>query len=304
MKPTISNAFNDGSADSNKSAAPSNKAAPADAWDLRKPLTGPSSGGVVGGKPRNPHKSLASSLTPMQVDFREANFGWSLELTPITAVDALQGLTFAVADPSSLCFLVSMEQSAWREGENDMPISEIAQRLAIPFIEKLGPDELVMNELSLRQLVSLCQPTRLLVAVVDGSIDARDAQAMNKSIDAGRSPLLAELRTIAALEVLGDRAVVLHCRDRALGLGLIAENFRHYLAALSGRPMAKFDAPETWQVDRLISSTGMLTVRPIETEVFTTSIDVGINTSKERFTQPADRSLIYDIPSNTWHDEP
>lgn len=302
MKPTISNAFNDGSAESDlhKSPAPGNKPASTDAWDLRKPISGEKAGG---GKPRNPRKSLASSLTPMQVDLREAGFGWSLELTPITAVDALQGLKFSAADPSSLRFMISMEQSAWRDGENDMPISEIALRLAIPYIEKLGPDELVMDELSLRQLVSLCQPTRLLVAVVEGPIDARDAEAMNKAVDAGRSPLLAELRAIAALEVLGDRAVVLHSRERELALGLVAENFRHYLAALSGRPMSKFDAPEGWQVDRLLSLTGMLTVRPIETQVFSTSIDIGINTSKERFTQPADRSLIYDIPSNSWHDE-
>jgi hypothetical protein len=48
----------------------------------------------------------------------------------------------------------------------------------------------------------------------------------------------------------------------------------------------------------------MLTVRPIETQIFSTSIDVGVNTSRERFDAPARRSLIYDRPSDSWHDEP
>jgi hypothetical protein len=196
-----------------------------------------------------------------------------------------------------------LEQSAWRDGAEPMPIADVAQRLAIPVVERIDDHELVLDTLSLRQLVSLCQPTRLLVTFVDGPVDARDVAAIDKAVDAGRSPLTAELRAEAALEVMGDRSVVLHSRDKNLALRVVADNFRHYLAALRNRSATKFAAPETWQLERLFELTGMLTIRPIETQMFSTSIDVGINTSKERFDRPADRSLIYDIPSNTWHDE-
>jgi hypothetical protein len=48
---------------------------------------------------------------------------------------------------------------------------------------------------------------------------------------------------------------------------------------------------------------GAITVRPVETSVQATSIDIGVNTSTERFSQPATVSLIFDRPSNTWHTE-
>lgn len=295
MKPTISNPFNDGTSDS------TNTGSPADLNQRMSPQM-PDQDGKRNSR-RNPRKNLASSLAAMQVDLRETDFGWSLDLTPMQAIDALQALKFDNAH-ANLQFLVSMEQSAWRDGERELSIAEITRRLAIPVLHALSDAQLVLDETALRQLVSLCQPSRLVVVAVEGVIDERDAAAMSKAIDAGRSPLLAELRAVAALEVLGDRSIVLHGRDKTLALSLIADNFRHYFGALNSAPASKFEAPQPWQIERLVSLTGMLTVRPIETQQFSTSIDVGINTSKERFTKPADRSLIYDIPSNTWHDEP
>lgn len=294
MKPTISNPFNDGTSDS------TNRRPSADLNQRMSQM--PEQDGTRNNR-RNPRKNLASALAPMQVDLRETEFGWSLELTPMQAIDALQAMTLNTGG-DNIQFLVSMEQSAWRDGERELSIAEIAKRLAIAILHPVGADHLVLDETSLRQLVSLCQPSRLVVVAVEGEIDDRDAAAMIKSLDEGRSPLLAELRATMALEVLGDRSIVLHGRTKVAALTLIADNFRHYLGALHSVPASKFEAPQPWQIERLIDLTGTLTIRPIETQQFSTSIDVGINTSKERFTRPADRSLIYDIPSNTWHDEP
>jgi hypothetical protein len=294
MKPTISNAFID---------APDSAAA-ASGTPLAAAESQSGAAGRKAGAARNPRKSLAASLSSMQADLRETEFGWSLELSPITAVDALGALNLGADTQPAYACLVSMEQSAWREGDNTMPLAHIAQRLAIPVTEAIDDEQLVLDALPLRQLVSLCQPTRLLITLVEGMIDTRDAAAMNAAVDAERSPLTAELRAVMALEVMGDRSIVLHCRDKNVALRVVAENFRHYLAALRNRPAQAFQAPETWQLERLFEATGSLTVRPIETQSFSTSIDVGINTAKDRFGQPANRSLIYDIPSNTWHDEP
>ena len=299
MKPTISNAFNDGS------SSESSNVKPPTTGGLERRMSGfPEDTNSNKSARPNPRKSLAASLSAMQVDLRETNFGWSLDLSPIQAVDALNAVKFNNDAAPAISYLVSMEQSAWRDGDRNLSIAEIAQKLAIPVICKVREDELVMSEMALRQLVSLCQPSRLVVIAVDGEIDERDAGAMDKAIDGGKSPLLAELRAVMAMEVLGDRSVVMHCREQAQAHALVAENFRHYLAALCNAPADRFEAPELWQIERLLSLTGMMTIRPIETQQFSTSIDVGINTGKERFSRPADRSLIYDIPSNTWHDEP
>lgn len=296
MKPTISNAFNEFTVNPDPSNPDSSAAASAggSAWNLRKPAPG---------QP-NPRKSLAASLASMQADLRETDFGWSLELSPMRAVDALIALNPQSHPRAALRCLVSMEQSAWSNAGGDSPAAEIAERLSIPVIERFGPNLLVLDEPSMRQLIGLCQPTRLLVVLVEGDVDQRDAAAMNRALDAGASPLTVEIRAIAAVEILGDRSVVLHTRTKDQALEVVAQNFRHYLAALRDRAATRFAAPETWQIERLIDETGALTVRPIETQVFSTSIDVGINTARERFTQPANRSLIYDVHSDTWHGEP
>jgi hypothetical protein len=253
---------------------------------------------------RHPFKSLASTLAPMQADVRETEFGCSLELSPMQAFDALAALLPEGDESSSSQFIVLLEQSAWREDDRELNAGEIASRLAIPQIIQPKAGLVVMDETGLRQLVSLCQPSRLVVVMVRGEVDERDVAAVNRAIQDGRSPLLVEVRAEYAIEVLGDRSIVLHARARATTLALIAENFRHYLAAVCNSPAAVFGVPEQWQLERLLDESGALTIRPIETQRFSTSIDVGINTTRERFSKPADRSLIYDLPSHTWHDEP
>ncbi len=248
-----------------------------------------------------PAGETSTTLAPMQVDLRETDFGTSLELNPMQAIDAVHALLRSC--PASAQFLVSMEQAAWRDGNEEAPLSTIADRIGVTAIEVISKHQLVLDASSLSALAAVCQPTRLLAIAVDGPIESGDARAMNKAIEKTRSPLTAELRAIGALEVLGDRSVVLHARNRIAPLMLVAENFRHYLAAILDRPSVNFAAPETAQVRELVGLTGALTVRPVETDVQSTSIDIGVNTSAERFTQPANVSLIYDRPSNTWHTE-
>lgn len=300
MKPTISNAFRDSLSGLSNRMDISGVAHVNPGAAHASPSQGPS----AAERPNSPRSTRGAELASMQVDLRETEFGWSLELSPMQALDALEALNPDDAEQPSLNFLVSMEQSAWRIGDVEMPLAKVAQRLNLTPIETIGDDQLVLDEASLRALVSLCQPTRLLVVAIDGPVEPRDAQVINKTIEAGRSPLLCELRAMAALEVIGDRNVVLHCRSHAQALTMAAENFRHYLAARLEKPMSKFSAPQPWHIERLLDETGMLTVRPIETQIFSTSIDVGVNTTRERFDQPANRSLIYDRPSDSWHDEP
>jgi hypothetical protein len=128
--------------------------------------------------------------------------------------------------------------------------------------------------------------------------------AIARAVQAGQSPLLAELRALAAMSISDDRSVTLHARAQAPLLTLVAENLRHYLAAVLNRGVELFSAPPVYQLERLLSISGRITIRPIETTLNGSSIDVGISTSSEKSPGPANRSLLYDLPSNTWHDEP
>src|SRR5690606_12409784 len=114
MNPSAYNAFSDG--DSNQPAA----------------------SGTYG-------KSLASSLSPMQARLSETRFGWSLQLSPIRAFDALRIWTHLAADvtmadgeePLALLFDVelakrsSSEQRDRRIEQATGSLAAIADRLSI-----------------------------------------------------------------------------------------------------------------------------------------------------------------------------
>ena len=96
----------------------------------------------------------------------------------------------------------------------------------------------------------------------------------------------------------------LDSRDETDALRTVAESFRHYIAFQRRMPVSAIAPPESWQMRRLLDLEGEIYVRPIETEVFSTSIDVGVCAEPGGPTRPADRSLIYDVLTDTWHDEP
>lgn len=266
-------------------------------------------------------KNLASSLSPMQARLTETHYGWSLELSPIRAFDALRVWSRLVSDvtssdgeePLAMLFdveLVAADRMSSRQRqltETDATLGGIAEQLSIDVVNRFrhfDSDQLVMHEQAQRELIGMLDTNRVRSVLVSGPIEQRDAKAMIQAIQTGHSALEVEFRAAAYLQVQRDRVATLHVRDKNHAALLVAENFRHYLAALRSRPASEFAAPQASQLRRLLDVSGSLTVRPIETDVFSTSVDIGISTSTASRSVPADQSLIYDIPSDSWHDEP
>lgn len=252
-------------------------------------------------------RSLASSLAPLSAKIEETNFGYSLEIAPMRAFDALR-LWPRLSDHEEASALVydviagNERRMAAAGVTPDLTLAQVAERLEIPVIEEFSNQAIVMEPACVRELAGMLDAVALRSVLVEGPIDRRDAVAMAAAVAQGDSPLLAELRAVAAINVRRDRVIELHTRVQEQALRLVGESFRHYVASLQRRPVEEFAAPEPWQLERLLGISGSLAVRPIETDMFSTSVDVGISTSLQQ--RPADRSLIYDLPSNTWHDEP
>ncbi|TVQ51974.1 MAG: hypothetical protein EA377_11250 [Phycisphaerales bacterium] len=184
------------------------------------------------------------------------------------------------------------------------PLRVIAERAQLPVGEVFSDHALAVDELTLRELVTSCPQRAFCCVLVDGPIESGDARAVSRAIENKLSPLAVELRATASLRVNNDSSVTLETRDQSLGLHLVSESFRQYLASLGRRPVSDFNGPETWQMERLLGVSGEINVRPRETDWYSTSVDVGISTECGEHTRPADRSLVYDLPSGTWHDEP
>lgn len=246
-------------------------------------------------------KPVIASLTAAM---QETDFGWALALTPMRAIDALP--VWSQLGAASLCstLVLNLQQNVWREHRQPLSAAVLATRLDIPLLDSFAPHNLVLADQPLLHLLGLVETTQLAAVRIEGPIEASDCAAITRAVQEGHSPLLAELRAVAAMSIAEDRSVTVHARRQAPLLELVAENLRHYLAAVLNRGVEHFAAPPVHQLERLLSISGRITIRPIETTINGSSIDVGISTSSEKTPGPANRSLLFDLPSNTWHDEP
>lgn len=266
------------------------KPTPSDAF--RSPL--PRSGGKA--------PSLASLLRPMQAQLDQVRERWELRLSPMRAVDALAVWTES-SEPEIRVLLLGVHQRSWADDRGPLPIAAVAERLGIPVQSTFSEDCLELTATSATGLLGMLSAARVVLVLIEGPIEPRDAAAIERAVLRGDSPLDVELRARLALFVEDDRAVTLHVRDRMDAARLVGANLRHYLAAVMQRSAHVIAEPQVEQVQRLLDRSGVLAIRPIETEVSSGSIDVGISTGGERY-GPADASLIYDRPSDSWHDEP
>lgn len=104
-----------------------------------------------------------------------------------------------------------------------------------------------------------------------------------------------------SVRMLDEDTVGIRARSRdhllLVGGNVLRNHVRSRLAA------RRFDvtAPETDFMHHLLARSGTFAIRSIETEVYSTWVDVGVSTCPEAAGKPADVSLIYDLISNTWH---
>jgi hypothetical protein len=137
-----------------------------------------------------------------------------------------------------------------------------------------------------------------------GPIEAGDVCEICSAYENGLPILDAELRAEQVLIVRSGRVVRAESRGQSSVLALAGRLFQLHIGNVRLQPWSDFSMPAPWQLERLLSVTGTLSVRPLETEVYSSIVDVGISTADLERTGPSSHGLIYDIVSDTWHDEP
>lgn len=152
---------------------------------------------------------------------------------------------------------------------------------------------------SLEGLTVLCgSGERQWAACLQGPVEVRDAEAISAAVDAGTCPLAADIRMRAAIVDNGGEGVVAWARERNDVLLVAGEALRRYVGGLPGVPSCP-SPPECGVMDALLDEVGAMAIRPIETEVYETFVDIGVHTGGGE--GPAPRCVIYDLPSGTWH---
>lgn len=136
------------------------------------------------------------------------------------------------------------------------------------------------------------------VACVHGPVELGDAKAIVHDVEHSNSPLCADFRMQSIVKTKDGESVIAHVRDYDDALTLVATAIARYTNAMLGDFVSP---PDLGLVDAVFERSGVISIRPIETEVFSTFIDVGVSTSGP--SEPADSMLIYDIHSDSWHGE-
>jgi len=225
-----------------------------------------------------------------------------LQLEPIRPVEVLRWSPDARDENTPTSVLISGVQlnvaGAFEATETS---AAIADRFAVPVQARFDDDKaLVLSLDDAVTLVSVLETRRIRLTKIGGPVERGDARAVMGAWAQQQSPLDVEFRAVAAMQLDDDRRLTLHVREPDDALRVVAESFRQYLAAMLGQPSLKLGAPPLDVLQHLFSISGSIHVRPIETEIFAGSVDVGVSiaTDAER---PADVALIYDRPSDTWH---
>lgn len=136
------------------------------------------------------------------------------------------------------------------------------------------------------------------VACVHGPVELGDAKSIVHEVEHSNSPLCADFRMQSIVTTNDGENVKAHVRNYDDALTLVSSAIAQYTNAFLSNFVSP---PDLGLVDSLLERSGTISIRPIETEIFSTFVDVGISTSGPD--QPADAMMIYDIHSDSWHGE-
>ncbi|HWB18966.1 MAG TPA: hypothetical protein VG711_01605 [Phycisphaerales bacterium] len=246
--------------------------------------------------------AAVGTMRALRSEFRaREEHGAFLQISPMRAAHVFEAIRRL--EEGSAFTLVTSPMMVTDDSKSAVPTEAVLSRLGIAPIERVNEDAIVLDDADLMKLIVTVPMEELQAVRVQGPVEVRDAKAMVAAIAAGVSPLSVEMRATSSIIVHNNEDVSLECTTRQPALAVVSEDLRHYLSALTGTPAAKISPVPLWQIDRMVSLTGRMMVRPIESQSFSTFIDIGVNTSETSEERPADRCLIYDLPSNSWHDE-
>jgi hypothetical protein len=133
-------------------------------------------------------------------------------------------------------------------------------------------------------------------ACVDGPIELGDADAIVEAVSGSRSPLRSDVRMQSIVTSTSGDGIRAHVRNYDDALIIASSAIAQYATDLLGKSVSN---PELGLIDYLLGQTGDISIKPVETEVYSSFVDIGVSTSDS--TTPANATLIYDLVSDTWH---
>ena len=220
--------------------------------------------------------SLAGMLVPISCQLASIEHGWELRLVGL-------GLREVLSILATTC-------------DSSRPSTLLIQ-------DAHGPSSLHVRRIhSDGELLVLDETAAVTWAIrADGPLKSADIEALTEVCIEGGCPLASELPVVSSVEVLPSGAVSIQTRSREQLLLVAAHVLRSHVKVGITPRHVNVTHPEIDFMHHLLGRSGSFTVRPIETDIYSTWVDVGVSTCPERSMKPADQSVIFDFISSTWH---
>ena len=153
---------------------------------------------------------------------------------------------------------------------------------------------------ALADFVRVVDLKQLILVDIAGPIDVSDVLFFRSVIQRDLGLLAAEPRVQRVMQQRRG-AVTLEAREREDALNSMSIAMMQYAQRFLGIE-AGIAKPPVEIMDRLLSASGALRIRPIETERGMTHLDIGVQVEPD-LESPAGVAVLYDTITGQWHDQ-
>ncbi len=204
----------------------------------------------------------------------------TVELSPCPTTVAVSALVRATSRSSSTLLVDAIRSVATRSGRVSREWQGLFHRAALNH-------SVLIDDTTLRSIARFGE-RRWTIARIDGPVDSSDATALEQAIVGGITPLDADLRTSAILQVGPHRATWAQFRDLDAARQFVADAINHFVADTLELPV---DALPPLTPSLLRVSASHLCIRPRDVRVDGTSVLVPLRVTKRKtITLVADRA--------------
>lgn len=264
--------------------------------------------------------ALSRSLAPLRIELDEDAGAGVLQVEPLTAQDLLWTINQAGAPgahagesgASTIVVLLRSTPAGSPPGLSPGPASAATRTMDRAGVTGRCGDVCPGDEPGAWRAVCACGARDLRsvlalpwdawrIALVDGPVESRDLHALARAALLGASCADVEFRTRLEVRPTSGRSARIEGARHADLVTICGASLRLYVAALLRRDPDLVAAPDSGLVARLLDRSGRLRIRPIESRMLSTSIDIGIDTTGTDEARPANDAVIYDLYGNSWH---
>ncbi len=238
---------------------------------------------------RRQGSSLAGMLSALAASMQTTNEDVILQLDPWDDLSAARAW-MNLAGPQTLVLPRSRSDQA-----------SPARILAVTGLPgRALADAAVIPTRAMADFVRVADLKQVILIEVEGSVNVYDVLFFRTVLQRNLGLLAAEPRVQRVLQQLGS-SVILEARERQDALECMSEALRQYAQRFLGTD-AEMTRPPIDMMDRLLSASGRLRIRPIETERGMTHLDIGVQVEPD-LQSPAAVAVLYDTITGQWHDQ-